>query len=148
MKIILLAEVKNIGKAGEIKDVADGYARNYLIPQKLAMEATASKLKEAEEKIGKLERQKAHEKSQAEDLKSRIQGGNLTIKVKTGGNERLFGAVTNKEVAEVIKKEFGVGIDKKKIEIKETIKHLGEYPITVKLYPNIQAELTLVVVAE
>ena len=148
MKVILLKDVKNIGRSGEIKEVSDGYARNYLIPQKFVMEATTSKLKEAEEKIGKIQRKKEQEKSQATELKARMHGGKITIKVKTGGSDRLFGAVTNKEVADILQQEFGVSIDKKKIEIKDTIKHLGEYPVVVKLYPNVQAEITLTVVAE
>jgi large subunit ribosomal protein L9 len=147
MKIILLQEVKNIGHKGEIKEVADGYARNYLLPQKLALEATGGKIKEAREREEKQQRQKAAEKATALDLQQRLNQQSITLKIKTGGGERLFGAITTKEVAEALKAVYGLSIDKKKIEFKNQIKQLGEHSIIIKLYPAIQAELTLVVEA-
>jgi large subunit ribosomal protein L9 len=147
MKVILLQDVKKIGNQGDIKDVADGYARNYLIPQKLAAEATSRKLKEAEEKQEKIQRQKTAEKAAALKLQQQLDRQKLVIKVKTGGGERLFGAVTSREIADVLLHTFDARIDKKKIEFKNQIKHLGEHTVTIKLYPAIQAEITLVVEA-
>ncbi|MEN6350206.1 MAG: 50S ribosomal protein L9 [Syntrophomonas sp.] len=148
MKVILTQDVKNLGKAGEIKEVSDGYARNFLIPKGLADEATQKKLKETEEKIIKTEKRKNKEKTEAEALKERLDGKSLTIKAKTGGSDKLFGAVTSREVADILQKEFGIALDKKKIEMGEPIKHLGQYKIKIKIYPAIQAEVKIIVVAE
>lgn len=148
MKVILTQMVKNLGKEGEIKEVADGYARNYLIPRGLALEATIALLKETEEKRIKNDKQREKELAQAEELRQRLDGQTVTVKMKIGGSDKLFGAVTSKEVAEALKKEFNVNIDKKKIELGESIKHLGEYKVRLKIYPTVQAELKLIVAAE
>lgn len=141
MKVVLIQDVKNLGKAGDIKEVADGYARNFLIPKGLAVEATSTKAKEVEEKKKSLENQKKKEMAQAESQKAKIDGKVIEIKAKTGENDKLFGAVTPKEIAEAIAKDLGVNIDKKKVEIAEPIKHLGEYDVRIKLYPGIQAAI-------
>ncbi|SHH21556.1 LSU ribosomal protein L9P [Thermosyntropha lipolytica DSM 11003] len=143
MKVVLIQDVKNLGKAGDIKEVADGYARNFLIPKGLAVEATSAKAKEVEEKKKSLENQKKKELAQAESQKKKIDGQVIEIKAKTGENDRLFGAVTPKEIAEALAKELGVNIDKKKIEIGEPIKQLGEYDIRIKLYSGVQAVIKL-----
>lgn len=148
MKVILIQDVKKIGEKGKILEVSDGYARNFLIPRGLAEEATRTKLKEQEEKSAKEAKQKSKEKEKAQALKERIDGQKLEIKVKTGGGDKLFGAVTPKEIADNLQKEFGVSIDKKKIDINETIKHLGEYKVKVKVYPSIQAELLVQIIPE
>lgn len=141
MKVVLIQDVKNLGKAGDIKEVADGYARNFLIPKGLAAEATSAKAKEVEEKKKSLENQKKKELAQAESQKAKIDGKMVEIKVKTGENDRLFGAVTPKEIAEAIAKNLGVSVDKKKIEIEEPIKQLGDYEVKIKLYSGVQASL-------
>lgn len=148
MKVILLRDIKDLGKAGEIKELADGYARNYLIPRGMAVEATKEKLKETEEKNLKAQKTKQKEIAQAEDLREKLDGKTVNISVKTGGGEKLFGAVTTKEIAELLEKQLKIKIEKKKIEISEPIKHLGEYEIKIKLYPAVQAEVKLVVSAE
>lgn len=148
MKVILLKDIKDLGKTGEIKELADGYARNYLIPRGMAAEATKDKLKEIEEKNLKAQKTKQKEVTSAEDLKGKLDGKSIQINLKTGGGDKLFGAVTSKEVAELIEKQLKIKIDRKKIEIAEPIKHLGEYVIRVKLYPSIQAEIKLIVSAE
>jgi large subunit ribosomal protein L9 len=145
MKVILIEDVKKMGLKGEVKDVADGHARNYLIPQGLAIEATPARLKEIKEKQNKLARQKKDEKARALSLKEKLEGQTIEVKAKTGGGDKLFGAITNKEIAEVIKERFKVDIDKKKIEMKEPIKHLGEYKVNIKLYPAVQMQMDLVV---
>jgi large subunit ribosomal protein L9 len=148
VKVILLKDIKDLGKTGEIKELADGYARNYLIPRGMAAEATKDKLKEIEEKNIKAQKTKQKEVTSAEDLKGKLDGKSIQINLKTGGGDKLFGAVTSKEVAELIEKHLKIKIDRKKIEITEPIKHLGDYVIKIKLYPSIQAEIKLTVSAE
>lgn len=148
MKVILTQEVKKLGGKGQILEVSDGYARNYLIPQGLAEEATKTKIKEIQEKSIKEEKKKSSEKDKAEALKNKLQGKKVEIRVKAGAGDKLFGAVTTREIADLIQAEFGVSIDKKKIEMDESIKHLGQYKIRLKIYPSVQAELKLVVSPE
>jgi large subunit ribosomal protein L9 len=148
MKIILVKDVKNLGSQGQIKEVSDGYARNYLIPRGLAYEATATKLKESQEKEVREQKKKMRESEEAQAIKEKLDGQSVTIAVRTGGSDRLFGAVTAKEIAEVIKQQFSLNIDKKKIEMPDPIKHLGEYPVKLKIYPNISAQINLIVKAQ
>lgn len=148
MKVILLKDIKELGKTGEIKELADGYARNYLIPRGMAAEATKEKIKETEEKNLKVQKNIQKEILVAEDLKQKLQGKTIKISLKTGGGDKLFGAVTTKEIAELLDKQLKIKIDKKKIEFTEPIKHLGEYEIKIKLYPAVQAEVKLVVSPE
>lgn len=147
MKVILTQDVPKLGKKGDIKEVSDGYARNYLFPRHLAIEGTAQNVKEAEVKMERAEKKKDRERTQAQQLKENLDGRRLVIAEKTGGGTKLFGAVTSKEISENIKSALNLDIDKKKIEIKEPIKHLGEYPVKLKLYPEIQAEIIIEVVA-
>lgn len=147
MKVILTQEVKKLGAKGEILEVSDGYARNFLIPQGLAEEATKTRVKEIQEKSVKEEKQKSSEKDRAEVLKNKLQGKKVEIRVKAGAGDKLFGAVTTREIADLLRSEFGVEIDKKKIDLGEPIKHLGQYNIKLKIYPAVQAELKLVVAA-
>ncbi|WP_054696152.1 50S ribosomal protein L9 [Syntrophomonas palmitatica] len=147
MKVILSREVKNLGKEGEIKEVADGYARNYLIPKGLAREATTSTLKESEEKKLQVQKKKDREKNDAENLRDKLAGKTVQIQARSGGGDKLFGAVTAKEIAENIKSQYAVDLDKKKIDLGEPIKHLGEYRVKLKIYPSVQTEITVKVVA-
>ncbi len=148
MKVILLQEVKNLGGAGEIKEVTDGYARNFLIPRGLAEEATKGRVKENEEKRLKVQRRKDRELGEAEKLKDKLQGKAIRIKARAGGADRLFGAVTSREIADVLQQELGLTIDKKKIDLSQPIKQLGEYKVKIKIYPSIQTEIKVIVVAE
>ena len=141
MKVILIQDVKKLGKKGEIKEVSDGYARNYLIPQGFAQEATAGRLKETEDQKQRQERIKTKEENRARLLQEELQGKTIAVKAKTGVGDKLFGAVTSREISEVLQKEFGVAVDKKKIVLGETIKHLGKYPVHIKIYPGIHADL-------
>ena len=141
MKVILIQDVKKLGKTGEIKEVSDGYARNYLIPQGFAQEATTTRLKETEDQKLRKERQKTKEENLARAVRDKINGQTLHVKMKTAAGDKLFGAVTARELSELLQKELGVTIDKKKIEISEPIKHLGQFPVQVKIYPGVQAEL-------
>jgi len=147
MKVILCREIKNLGKEGEIKEVADGYARNYLIPKGLAIEATASSMKESEEKKLKAQKKKDREFNEAQHLRDKLAGKTVQIPARSGGGDKLFGAVTAREIAENIKSQFGLELDKKKIDLGEPIKHLGEYQVKLKIYPSVQTEITVKVVA-
>lgn len=143
MKVILTQDVKNLGKEGDVKDVSDGYARNYLIPRGLVVEATTANLKEKEDQASRLQKQKDREKTQAQALYDRLNGKSITITARSGGGDKLFGAVTSKEIADALNKQFKVKLDKKKVDLGEPIKHLGEYPVKIKIYPQIQAEITV-----
>ena len=143
MKVILTQDVKNLGKEGDIKDVSDGYARNYLIPRGLVVEATTANLKEKEDQASRLQKQKDREQTQAQALHDRLNGKSITITARSGGGDKLFGAVTSKEIADALNKQFKVKLDKKKVDLGEPIKHLGEYPVKIKIYPQIQAEITV-----
>lgn len=143
MKVILTQDVKNLGKEGDVKDVSDGYARNYLIPRGLVVEATKANLKEKEDQATRLQKQKDREKTEAQALYNRINGKSITITARSGGGDKLFGAVTSKEIADALNKQFKVKLDKKKVDLGEPIKHLGEYPVKIKIYPQIQAEITV-----
>ena len=147
MKVILIKDVKKLGTIGEIKEVSDGYARNYLIPQGLALEATATRLKETQEKDLKKQKQKGKEEAAARILQEKLEGKTVKLMARTGGSDKLFGAITAKEIAEALQKEYGAKIDRKKIELKEPIKHLGTYEAKVNIYPAIQAQIQIIVVA-
>ncbi len=148
MKVILTCDVKKLGKEGEIKEVADGYARNYLIPKGLAVEATPGRLKETKEKITREQNKKEKEKAEAERLKRKLDNKTLKVHAKAGDGNKLFGSVTAREISEILQKEFHVDIDKKKIDIGEPIKNVGEYKIRIKLYPSVHAEMKIIVSAE
>lgn len=148
MKVILLQDVKNIGKEGEVKEVSDGYARNFLIPRGLAVEATKANLKEHQEKKTRMKNIKEREKTEAEGIKAKINGKQIEIKAKAGAEEKLFGAVTAKEIADNLEKQLKVKVDRKKVELKEPIKHLGLYTVNIKIYPSVQAEIKVLVTPE
>jgi large subunit ribosomal protein L9 len=146
MKILLIKDVKGLGKAGEIKNAKDGYARNYLIPKGFAKLATDEVIKQWQEEQKKKEEELKTELDKLNKLKEKIQNTKIIIKHKLGANGHLYGAITNKEVAEHLK-EKGIEIDKKQIDIKQ-IKAVGEYSVDVKLGHGIHAKLDLVVEGE
>lgn len=148
MKVILQQDVKKLGNKGEVKEVQDGYARNFLLPRGLAIEANQANLKENQERTMSAQKKKEKQQQSAEKLRDKVQGKTVTIEAKTGSGDKLFGAVTAKEIAEGLKKQLGVDLDKKKIEVGEPIKHLGKYPVKIKVYPSVQAEITVIVAAE
>src|SRR5690606_6644350 len=119
MKVILIQDVKKLGTKGQVLEVTDGYGRNYLIPQGLAEEATKTRMKEIAEKSLKAEKKKNTEKENAEALRNKLHGQKIKIIVKTGSGDRLFGAVTAKEIADALQQNYGVVIDKKKIDTGE-----------------------------
>ena len=145
MKVVLLADVKGSGKKGELVNVSDGYARNFLFPKKLAKEANAqalNELKNAEEsKAFKIKQ----ETEAAQASADKINGKSVSILAKAGQGGKLFGSVTAKEIAEAIKKQYGVDVDKRKIDTKGDMKAFGTYECEVKLYSGITATVKAVV---
>lgn len=148
MQVILLADVKGQGKAGQLVKVSDGYARNMLFPRKLAMEATPANIKALEKKKAEEEAARAAEKQAAEEVKGKIEAKTVTLKAKGGDNGRLFGAITSQDIADAMKKELGVDVDKKKIDLGAPIKQAGATEVTLKLFPGIQAKCKVNVIAE
>lgn len=142
MKVVLLADVKGHGKKGELCNVSDGYARNFLFPKKLAIEADNAALNELKNR----EESKAHHKQEeinaAKATASALEGKTVIIKAKAGSNGRLFGSVTTKEIAAEIKSNLGIEIDRKKMTAPD-IKNFGEYTAEIKLYQGISAKLTV-----
>ena len=148
MKIILLEDVKSLGKKGEIDNVNDGYARNFILPKKLGVEATGKnlndlKLQKNNEKKIALENLEA-----AKNLGEQIKAGKVELSIKVGEGGRTFGSVSSKEIAGAVKEQMGLDVDKKKIQLKEAIKSLGTHIVAVKLHPEVTAELKVVVKEE
>ena len=143
MKVILLQDIKNVGKKDEIINSSDGYARNYLFPKKLAVEATKDNLNQLKARQETAKRKKEQEKEEAKQLAEKLKKITLSIQVKAGENGKIFGGVTAKEIAENLKEQQNIEIDKKKIIVKETIKALGNYSVEIKLYEGISANLAV-----
>ena len=148
MKVILKENVKSIGKKDEIVNVSDGYARNFLFPKNLAVEANSSNLAKLKTKKESENYKKNQEKEEAKGLAEKMEKVRLHFKVKTGENGKVFGGVSSKEIAEKLEKEYNFKVDKKKIELKETIKTLGITKVNVKLYEGVTAVLNVEVLGE
>lgn len=148
MKVILLDNIKGVGKKDEIINASDGYARNYLFPKKLAVEATKENLGKLESKNEANKFKKQNEKNDAIEVANKLKELVLTIKVKAGENGKIFGGVTSKEISENLKEQYKIEIDKKKIKVKETIKNIGRFTINIKLYEGVNAKLTVNIIAE
>lgn len=147
MQVILKTTIEKLGREGDVINVADGYARNYLIPHKLAIEATEKNRRALEhEKKVELDREVKHKKD-AEKLASELANISCTIKVKAGENDQLFGSVTNADIAEVLG-EQGYTVDRKKIILEEPIKELGVFTVPIKIYQDITANIKVWVVKE
>jgi large subunit ribosomal protein L9 len=147
VKIILMSDVKPLGTTGTVVEVADGYARNFLLPRGLAAEASKGSLALLEQQRRAKARRDAEAVANAEALGKQLEGLSLTVPVKAGGNGRLFGAVTNGNVADAIHAAVGVEVDRHKIDVPENIKSLGSYPVEIRLAKNIVAKTTVKVVA-
>ena len=143
MKVILLENVKGVGKKDEIINANDGYARNFLLPKKLAVEANNQNLAKLKSKQESNEHKKMTEKQEAEDFAKKLEKIILKIQVKAGENGKIFGGVTAKEIAEQLQKQHNFKVDKKKIDLKETIKQTGMFNIDLKLYEGVNAKLKI-----
>jgi large subunit ribosomal protein L9 len=141
MKVIFLKDVKGKGKKGEIKNVADGYAQNYLIKNGLAVEATKQNISRLEGQKRLEAKNAAQELQDAKDLKEKLENITLEIKAKAGDGGRLFGSVSTKQIAQSLEKNFGIKIDKRKMDCNEGIRSLGVTNVPIKLHPEVKATL-------
>ena len=147
MKVILLSDVKGTGKKEEIVNVSDGYARNFLFPKKLAVEATPGAAKEIERKKAAEHAREMERQAEAELKARQLRGKVITVKAKCGAQGRLYGSITGAEVAQSLQDQYQVTVDKRKIDLSEAIRTVGEYEALVRLYPEITAKMTVRVVA-
>lgn len=148
MKVVLLEDVKNLGKKGDVVQVAGGHARNYLLPRRLAVEATEGKIKQLAQLRSAADRKKQLEESKASELAVRLENLSVRVYSRAGEGGKLFGSVNNKDIVDALWREHGIEVDKKKIVLKEPIKKLGTYSLPVKLYPSVQVHLSVTVLTE
>ena len=145
MKVILIEDVKTLGKKGDTVNVNDGYARNFILPKKLGIEATAKNLNDLKLQKANEDRIAAQKLEEAKQLAAKIEEKSVVLNVKTGEGGKLFGSVTAKEIAEGIEKQLGVTLEKRKIVLKDDIKAFGSYTIEVKIYNGVSANVFVVV---
>ena len=148
MKVILLQDIKNVGRKEQIIEANDGYARNYLFPKKLAIEATKDNMLKLQAKKTSEANKKKAEIEANKEIAKKIEKIELTIKAKVGENSKIFGGITSKEISEELKKQHKFEIDRKKITLKDTIKSLGRYTAEIKFGDGVNAELTINVTGE
>jgi large subunit ribosomal protein L9 len=148
MKVIFLEDVPNVASVGEIKEVATGYARNFLIPKKLALLATAEAINRAEALRRKKVREQAETEVELKELAGRLEGREITIEAKVGAKDRLYGSVTSADIAAALEASDGFVIDKRKIELEEPIRHLGSYQLSVRLAKDILPQIKVTVIEE
>ncbi len=147
MRVILMQDVLHTGKRGEVLDVKPGHARNFLIPQGLALPATPGNLKYFEQQRTKIDARHAREREQAGEIAAQIAGTRLTVAKRVGDSETLYGSVTATEVAELLE-EKGISIDRRRIDLEGGIKTLGDHEVRIELHPEVVAEVTVTVIAE
>ncbi|SEU08655.1 50S ribosomal protein L9 [Paenibacillus sp. NFR01] len=148
MKVIFLKDVKGQGKKGQIKEVSEGYATNFLLPRGLVRPATDGNVKTLENQAAAEVRKKEQEKDEARQLGAKLDELTLTMKAKAGEGGRLFGAITSKQIAESLAATHGIAIDKRKIELNDSIRHIGTFNVHVKLHTEVKANLTVHVTEE
>ena len=145
MKVILLADVKALGKKDQVVDVSDGYARNFLLPKKLAVIADAKAMNDIKTREAARQRAIELERAAATEIAKKLEGITVKITLTSGEDNRPFGSVTTKDIIEVLEKQYGIKIDKKKVVLDKPIKTYGTFSIDVKLYAGIQGKINLVV---
>lgn len=145
MKVVLIQDVKGTGKAGETKDVADGYARNFLIPKKLAQPATRGAEQRVEREKATAVQREQRELTEAKNLAVKLEASQVTLKLRSGKDGKLFGAVTNADVASALKQQHGITLDRRKIEFDEPVKAMGPGTAHVKLHRDVTARIPLMV---
>jgi large subunit ribosomal protein L9 len=148
MKVILTQDVSKLGASGDLVEASDGYARNFLFPRKLAEEATPERMKEWKEKEASKKKKEARLEKEAREFQKILSGRAVKIKASTGEKGRLFGSVTAANVAESIAAQLSVRVEKKSLRMPEMVKQVGSYQFSVRLYPGIEAEMTLIVEGE
>ena len=145
MKVILLQDVKSVGKKGDMVELSEGYARNFILPKKLGLEANNKNLNDLKLKKANDEKIAQEQLEEAQELGKKIEAGKVELAIKVGEGGRTFGSVSTKEIAAAVKEQMGYDIDKKKIQLKEAIKALGTHNVPVKLHTKVTAELKVVV---
>lgn len=148
MKVILQQDVKKVGSKGDVVEVSEGYGRNFLLPKKLAVEATAANLETAKQKANSAARKKQQAADEARLLAAQLEKVSVKVAVRTGDGGKLFGSVTGKDVADALAKEHGIDIDRRKISLKSEVTGAGEYEAVIKVHPEIQSTIRVLVVAE
>jgi len=148
MQVLLLKDVPNLGKAGTVKNVADGYARNFLFPKKLAVPATPEAMKQAEAIRKAALRKQQRMEEEAEALAKELEAVSLTFKAKAGESGKLYGSVTAAHIAEALSAKMGMEFDKRKIDLEEPLKELGEHQVRIKLAPTVSASVRVVIEPE
>ena len=145
MKVILLEDVKSLGKKGDVVKVSDGYARNMLFPKKLGIEATAGNMKNLEQKRKIDEKNAAEELKKAQEFAKDLETKSVTVGIKVGTGGKTFGSVSTKDIADADKKQLGIDIDKKKMVLASPLRELGETQVPVKVHPKVTANLKVIV---
>ena len=145
MKVILLEDVKSLGKKGDVVKVSDGYARNMLFPKKLGIEATAGNMKNLEQKRKIDEKNAAEELKKAQEFAKNLETKSVTVGIKVGTGGKTFGSVSTKEIADAAKKQLGIDMDKKKMVLASPLRELGETQVPVKVHPKVTANLKVIV---
>ena len=148
MKVILQQDVKKVGSKGDIVEVSEGYGRNFLLPKKLAVEATAANLETAKQKANAAARKKQQATDEARLLAAQLEKVSVKVAVRLGEGGKLFGSVTGKDVADALQKEKGIEVDRRKIALKSEVTGPGEYEAVIKVHPEIQSTIGVLVVAE
>lgn len=148
MKVILQQDVKKVGSKGDIVEVSEGYGRNFLLPKKLAVEATAANLETAKQKANSAARKKQQATDEARLLAAQLEKVSVKVAVRIGEGGKLFGSVTGKDVADALAKEHGIDVDRRKISLKIEVTGAGEYEAVIKVHPEIQSTIRVLVVAE
>ncbi len=148
MKVILMSDIKGVGKKDEIINASDGYARNFLFPKKLAVEANAENLGKLKGRNDSKKHKKDLEKNDAQQIASKLENITLKIEVKAGENSKIFGGVSTKEISEQLEKQYNIKIDKKKIELKETIKNLGTFNINARLFEGVNGNIKIHIISK
>ena len=143
MQVILLEDVKSLGKKGDLVEVSDGYARNFLLPRKKGVEANAKNKNDLKLKKAQDEKNAAAKLAEAQATAEALKGKKVTIPVRTGEKGKMFGSVSTKDVSDACKEQLSLDVDKKKVTLADNMKELGEYTVTVKLHPAVSAELTV-----
>ncbi len=148
MEIVLLEDVKALGKKGQIVKVSDGYARNFILPKKLGVEATPKNLNELKLQKANAEKIAAQQLSEAKELGEKLSQSSVTLAIKAGENGKAFGSVSGKEIARAVSEQLGLELDKKKLVLPEPLKTLGVHQVPVKLHRDVTAQLTVKIEAE
>lgn len=148
MKVILLQDIKGVGKKDEVINASDGYARNFLLPKKMALEANSENMSKLKAKQDANQYKKSVEKEEAKKVAEKLKNITLEIKVKAGENQKIFGSITSKEISENLKEQYKIEIDKKKIDLKEPLKTLGCFSVLIKLYEGVTGSLKVQIIPQ